>query len=482
MLNFFCKHHLPIAFLLLMVFPLKAKSPSETPYTFTNALGQTVECFWGTLEVPENRTKPNSRTLTLAYVRFPALTPAPGPPIVYLAGGPGGSGIDTAKGRRFPLFMELRQVSDVIAFDQRGTGASNQIPPCSQPESFDRNSAITLENMLPGLRKNAAHCSQFWADQGVDLSGYNTRESAADLEALRVALGAKKLNLWGISYGTHLALASMKDHSKTIHRAVLASSEGLDHTLKLPGWSDAFFHRVQQVIRADPKARGAYPDLLGSMRKVFQRLEKEPVSVPIKTGKGDETYTLSFDKSALQLIVSWMFIKNPSNISNLPAAFKAMEGGDFSYPAQVLSYIVFQSPNVSSGMGEAMDAASGISSQRWDQFQFEAKTALIGNMLNFPMPFLADAYGNLDLGDTFREPLETDIPTLFLNGTLDGRTFPEETWAIMRGFSRGLQIIVENAGHDLFMASPEVSEAIARFFKDGSIQKTLIHIPPPQFK
>ena len=70
--------------------------------------GTTVAAERGTFTVPERRSDPASRRLKLTFVRFPATGEKKGPPIVYLAGGPGGSGIDAARGRRFPLFMAMR--------------------------------------------------------------------------------------------------------------------------------------------------------------------------------------------------------------------------------------------------------------------------------------------------------------------------------------------------------------------------------------
>ena len=93
------------------------------PYTFT-ARGGTVEAEVGTLRVPYDRASAKSDTIDLKFVRFRATTDAPGAPLVYLAGGPGGSGIGSARGRRFELFMKLRELGDVIAWDQRGTGSS----------------------------------------------------------------------------------------------------------------------------------------------------------------------------------------------------------------------------------------------------------------------------------------------------------------------------------------------------------------------
>ena len=78
----------------------------------------------GTLVVPYDRSSADSENIALKFVRFPATTDDPGPPLVYLAGGPGGSGIGAATGRRFELFMKLRELGDVIAWDQRGTGQS----------------------------------------------------------------------------------------------------------------------------------------------------------------------------------------------------------------------------------------------------------------------------------------------------------------------------------------------------------------------
>jgi pimeloyl-ACP methyl ester carboxylesterase len=74
--------------------------------------------------VPLVRSDPAAGTIDLRYVRFPATGADPGSPIVYLAGGPGGSGIDAFRGSRQSFYLSLREIADVIAFDQRGTGDS----------------------------------------------------------------------------------------------------------------------------------------------------------------------------------------------------------------------------------------------------------------------------------------------------------------------------------------------------------------------
>ena len=85
-----------------------------------------MDAEWGTLTVPENRRRSDSNPVELSFVRFPATTPDPGHAVLFLAGGPGESGIQSARGGHFSIFMALREVSDVIALDQRGTGASRR--------------------------------------------------------------------------------------------------------------------------------------------------------------------------------------------------------------------------------------------------------------------------------------------------------------------------------------------------------------------
>ncbi|HSE33862.1 MAG TPA: alpha/beta hydrolase [Pyrinomonadaceae bacterium] len=212
----------------------KAGTLKLKPYIFENAKREKTPAEFGTLFVPEKRSDPDSNLIEVVFVRFKSTAKTPGPPIVYLAGGPGGSGIDAAAGSRFPMFMALREIGDVIAFDQRGTGYSKPNLGCYERMSIPLDAVPSKEVAIKELGRNAAGCATYWREvQRVDLTGYNTNESADDLEDPRKALGVPKISLVSISYGTHLAFATMRRHPKSISQAILAGTEGPDHTYKL---------------------------------------------------------------------------------------------------------------------------------------------------------------------------------------------------------------------------------------------------------
>lgn len=187
-----------------------ASRPEETRVTMQVIGGQEVEGFRGSFEVPENRRKRSSRRITLSYVRLPATIGSAGSPIVYLAGGPGASGIEAIR-YRYGAFSAMRRYGDVIALDQRGTGASKDLPTCQSHEILPDEAGSSDKQFSDRQRAALSECLVFWKKQGVDLAAYNTRENALDLEDLRRHLGTGKIVLWGTSYGAQLALAAMRE-------------------------------------------------------------------------------------------------------------------------------------------------------------------------------------------------------------------------------------------------------------------------------
>jgi len=450
-------------------------SPQSGPFRFAGWRGTETDAERGFFEVPEDRRDPASRRIKLSYVRFPSTAARPGPPIVYLAGGPGGTATGAATGPRFPIFMALREVADVIAFDQRGTGLSNHIPP--RPPSTAPLPVLTRDGLTRHFRDAFQTAWADWTRAGVAMRGYNTAESADDIDALRQHLGAEKVDLWGISYGTHLALSVLKRHPDRVGRVALASLEGQDQTVKRPARTDAYLQRVNALLDADPAVRAAVPDLPALMRRVHDRLEAAPVAVSVPGPAGP--MDLQVGGFALQLIAGAL-IANPGTLVLLPGLYLALDAGQTAVLAPFLGSLA-GSLGVA-GMPEAMDLASGISAARLGQVEAEARTAVLGDALNFPMPHLLGAVQGVDLGDDFRAPLRIETPALLIAGTLDGRTPLEEQAEVAAQFQHRTQITVENAGHNVFESHPDVQDLILRFFRGDTVSDIRLSLPPPTFR
>jgi pimeloyl-ACP methyl ester carboxylesterase len=474
---------LAIIFLLLAI-SISAQPKAGTlkikPYTFENDKGEKVASEFGTLFVPENRSDPQSNLIELAFVRFKSTAKNPGPPIVYLAGGPGGSGIGTATGSRFPLFMALREIADVIAFDQRGTGYSKPNLGCYEQISLPLDVAPSREAVIKALNENARECISYWKDiQRVDLTAYNTNESADDLEDLRKALGANQISLWSISYGTHLAFATMRRHPKSIHRGILAGTEGPDHTYKLPSNIQKHLEDLAGVIKADPAIGKDIPDFLGMMKSVFDHLDSQPETVEITDPRTKQKVKVTVNKFVLQYIVA-------NNIGTtvterFPALLYRASRGDYTNPAQV--WLNESRRPIGSAMSYMMDCASGQTAARRERIAREAKGTLLEDVFNFPFPDVCQEWKAPDLGDEFRAPLRSDVPVLFISGTLDARTPVSNAEEYRTGFTNSTHMIIEGAVHSdpLFLSSPKIKEGMMEFLRGQPVTTTKIAGPPIKF-
>jgi len=450
------------------------------PYIFQPLGAEKVDAEFGVLLVPENRSDPQSNLIELAFVRFKSTSKTPGPPIVYLAGGPGGSGIGTARGFRFPLFMAMREIGDVIAFDQRGTGMSKPNIACPQTIDLPLDVPATRDEFIRRFKASARDCAAYWRDfQRVDLRGYNTNESADDLESLRKALGASKISLWGISYGTHLGLTAIRRHGQKIHRAILAGIEGPDHTLKLPSNIQKHLEDVDRAVKADPELSKEIPDFLGLMKSVLDRLEREPVTVEVTDPRSRQKVKVTVTKFILQILTAGNI--GTTVTRDFPLVYYAASKGDFSIIAQW--WLRESRREVGSAMSLMMDCASGASAERRQRIERESKETLLANLADQVFPDVCEVLDSPDLGQGFRAPIKSDLPVLFISGTLDARTPISNAEEYRAGFPNSHHLIIDGAVHSdpLFLSSPKIKDVMLEFMKGQPPSTTSITLAPFKF-
>jgi len=437
----------------LVAFALPAQQDTSQaltlkPWTF-QVSGVAVAAELGRLVVPANRTAPSKATINLAFVRIRSTALEPGAPIVFLAGGPGDAGTQAIRRMPTAFLDDLLAIGDLIAIDQRGTGMSGPgsmlCPPGTQwPMDEPTDTAAVLKE----LRTRVATCLADVGRRGVDVRGLTTTESADDIEALRIALAAPQFSLYAGSYGTHLALVTTRRHRGAISRMALLGVEGPDHTLKLPSRVDTVLARI---------AAARYPSLLHDIDALRTRLAKSPMSAVYPSDR-----RVTFGEWDVMRFI-FESLDTGREIDRLLQAIPEMLSGNFRGMGSGVGFRVARPLNL---MNLAMDCASYASTERLAQIRRDIPRATLGEAINFPVPQLCGVAGLPRLPDDFRTPVISDVPTLLVSGTFDGRTPVENAVEIAQTLPNAQQLIIDGASHDVF-GRPEAMRAVLEFFRGG---------------
>lgn len=196
-----------------------------------------VDC--ATVTVPIDWARPWKGTLEMAVARKLATDPAAREgTLVYLPGGPGDSGVDRLVNGTLP--DDLTSRFDVVSFDPRGTNRSEPVQ-CDanlvgQLPSTAPDAGATLADVVSWTENVAASCREH---TGPLLDHLDSVSVARDVDALRKALGERRLNFYGTSYGTltgqmyaerfphrirTMALDSVFDHSLSTEELVTSEA------------------------------------------------------------------------------------------------------------------------------------------------------------------------------------------------------------------------------------------------------------------
>jgi pimeloyl-ACP methyl ester carboxylesterase len=131
----------------------------------------------------------------------------------------------------------------------------------------------------------------------------------------------------------------------------------------------------------------------------------------------------------------------------------------------------------------AMDCASGATARRRRQIERQAPKKLLGRLTDYPYPDLCETWPVTDLGDGFRAPLASSVRTLFVSGTLDGRTPVSNAREIARGFDDSEHLIIEGAGHEGTLRPPDAAlEIVREFMADAPLSSNRVSVLPLSFE
>jgi pimeloyl-ACP methyl ester carboxylesterase len=422
--------------------------------------GQDVEC--GTLTVPARHAEPSGPTIRLAVaiVKSTGSNPAPAP-LVMLQGGPGGSTIDTYSQLLFlPQGQRLLREHDVVLFDQRGTLYSQPALTCEPEErsliertieqdlSDEEGERLSQEALLA--------CRARLLEAGGDLSAFDSLENAADVEALRMALGYEQINLYGVSYGSLLALHVMREHPQGLRSVILDAVVPTQTNFipEVPRSQDRAFGELFRACAEDPDCNAAFPDLEQRTFALADRLDQTPARVPVTDPESGTTYQMVMDGDTfLSFVFQLLYASNI--LPGIPLMIERTEAGDHTFLSGVAPLFIFDR-TIASGMYYSVICAE-------DADFTPGEVDLSGVRPRFAEGAERDlrSFEELciqwqveQLPDSVDAPVTSDIPTLVLNGRFDPITPPAFGQAASETLANSYVFIFGNTGHGAMLADP----------------------------
>jgi pimeloyl-ACP methyl ester carboxylesterase len=398
------------------------------------ALGATC----GTLTAPQNRGNPKEGKVQLPVAIIPSQTQPPGPdPIVYMAGGPGQNALDQAG---ILVSLALNRNRDLIIMNQRGVVDTLPLLTCPEIDQFYAEAVgLPYDSPATGIAHVAATraCHDRLVGQGINLSNFNTTENAADFADLRRALHIKEWNIFGLSYGTDLALFEMRDHPQGI-RSVIIDAIVPPSAASL-GWtwtnSNEAINNMFRACANQPACASTYGDLSQVVASQVQKLEANPVSLTVEEDFGDVDVVI--DGGAL---INWLgsFPDPVVQIPDIPLAIEQLVAGT---PTQIARSRAFAANPAGFGaVGYGLQL--GVICSEWVPFE-PASQILVQGLLAFPtypqsvlslapgLPFMTEdceVWKVAAAPASVRQVTVSSIPTLVMASSFDGKTAPQ--WAI----------------------------------------------------
>jgi len=451
----------------------------------------------GLLQVPENREKKRPRKIELHYVKIAAREPDDwdteqsgewvkrDDPVIYLTGGPGAQVTGYVTRLKDHGIIDAR---DLYILEQRGIGYSVDF--CPLYSNFDPVHANTPnwdDYQRAGL-KSMEQCFAVAKAAKVDLSAYNSIENARDVEALRRALGLDQWNVWGISYGSILGQAYLKQDPGGIRAAVLDAI--------VPLQQDIVFHNIARyydraltiltgACNENPKCASAFPDFKERLESAILKASIAPIEIDaidkdlFPTGKayffqdiaGGAPFVQFYEQDNYATLPAFIdaFVRLYEEENYEPFRLLTASGGDGGFGiSQGMYNAIACNDGWHAGMKEAFEQ---------DYADYPALAMVFGDpALVDDMARICKRYGMAPRPAEQYTAVQTDIRTLIVEGEMDPITPPPLAQAILPGFSNGTYVEFPFAGHGPTRSVECAGDFLNKFFDapDGELDTSCV--------
>lgn len=403
----------------------------------------------GFLVVPENRAKPAGKTVKIPfiYARKPDQDSSKNISL-FTTGGPGYS--TTANIDSIAYDSGFLKFGGFIAFDQRGTKRTIPCLDCLEVGEAVKRSYREDKNKDSLILKATIACRKRLSDQGIDLSAYNTMESATDINDLRLTLHVDSLNLIGISYSGGLMLSVARQHPEAVRTLLLNSPLPAfvnfeEHALL--NLNEAF-DQVFDNCASDSVSQVKYANLRDRFHQYFSNITGKNFSLRYLEKGTRDSITIKYTKTELLNALSDRL--NSIQVKSVPAVMLDMINGKHAdYVKEVLDGYFRGDPALSLGMRYSVYCTEQIAyaSQVLEKQQDRILPWLAGYPVNNVNHQICDCWEVRKEPQDAKTPVYSAVPALITGGDIDPACRPFYNRLIQRYMPNSQLLIIHNRGH-----------------------------------
>jgi len=405
--------------------------------------------------VPEDWDNPGGRHIELAVALVPAAAAAPEPDIVtFLDGGPGGAAREDYP-QVAAAFAPLHERHTILLVDQRGTGGSNALdcPALQEPATTPTEHAtrqLTAADAPAAMAQQLEQCLLQLQPRAAP-QFYTTTQAVHDLESVRAALGAPRLDLIAISYGTRVAQQFAARFPDSVRSVVLDSpvpnrlallsehARNLEHALQLQ------FARC----RATPACAARFQDPYATLYRLRDRLLASPVAVTLPDPVTFAPMHLMLSAQDLAAVVRFDAY-NELTAALLPLMIDEAQRGNYTP-------LLGQKTLFTTDLGDHITGALELSVLCAEDVDLlaarpEDERTLLGNDAISRAQAACRLWPKGRRPADFHAPFHSRLPVLVLDGELDPVTPPAYGAEIVAALPHARQLIAAGQGHGVIGA------------------------------
>jgi pimeloyl-ACP methyl ester carboxylesterase len=397
-----------------------APAPLRSDSIFQNKIDSSFKTQCGYLIVPENRNNAASKNIKLPFIIVKSKNPnKKNDPVLFTSGGPGNSSLGWANGITKSTLLLDR---DCIAFEQRGTRFA--VPYLRR---FDLDNAIreAYRKNLPKdsmVIEGVKRYKKNLETKGIDLSGYNTDETVADISNLLTALHIDSVNLLGGSYSGGLMLAVLQNDSTRVRSLVLDSPLPMfvpideDEPANLIEALNVLFNYVER----DSTNKAVYGNLKEKFHRYFTSIANKTFYFPYLEKGTTDTLRIQYTKNELLEYITNSML-NHTTIKDVPSIITEMIQGRHSAYIKKKLDDIFNKYTAPDGMRMTVYCADQAAYHNEDIIHqlYTLYPYLAGYRINDVYKAMCDCWNVPPVKARTKQPFYSNKPVLTGDGEMD---------------------------------------------------------------